>query len=76
VRTEEMKLYVAHNEQGVIVAAAEVGRKGTGDQPVAKPGISVAEFDVPNEFADKKLSEYLHSLQVDVGARKLVAKRH
>jgi hypothetical protein len=70
-----MKLHVAHDQHGRILGAAEVGPKGAGDKPVAKPGTSVAEMEVPKEFADKKLSEFMHHLHVDVGARKLVSKR-
>jgi hypothetical protein len=58
-----MKLHVAYDQHGNIVAAAEVGPKGTGDQPVARSGISVAELEVPKEFA-KSISEDLHRLHV------------
>jgi hypothetical protein len=66
-----MKLHLAYDKQGKIVAAAESGPKGAGDRPVAQPDINVAEVDVPEEFSGKKLSEFLHLLQVDVKTRKL-----
>ena len=69
-----MKLHVAHDENGKILAATEIGPKGAGDRPVARPGMSVAEFDVPKEFAGSKLGEFVHRLHVDVRAHKLVAK--
>jgi hypothetical protein len=70
-----MNIHVVHDQNGRIVGAAEVGPKGAGDKPVPKPGMSVAELEVPKEFANKKASEFLHLLHVDVGARKLVSKR-
>jgi hypothetical protein len=69
-----MKLHVAYDKIGKIVAAGEIGPKGAGDKPVAQPDISVAEMEVPEEHSGKKLSEYLHRLRVDVGAQKLVSK--
>jgi hypothetical protein len=69
-----MKLHVAYDQNGRIVGAAEVDPKGAGDKPVAQPGVSVAELDVPKEFHGKNFSEYLHHLHVDVGARKLVKR--
>jgi hypothetical protein len=68
-----MKLHVAYDQHGNIVAAAEVGPKGSGDQPVTRSGISVAELEVPKEFATS-VSEHLPRLHVDVKARKLVSK--
>jgi hypothetical protein len=69
-----MKLYVAHDEKGRILAAAEAGKKGAGDRPVPRPGMSVVELEVPKELADSKLSDFAHRLQVDVAAKKLVVK--
>jgi hypothetical protein len=70
-----MKLHVAYDQHGRILAAAEAGVKGAGDKPVAKLGMSVAELEVPHEFASTKLHEYVHRLHVDVGAKKLILKR-
>ena len=69
-----MKLHVAYDANGRIVGAAEVGPRGAGDKPIAQPGMTVEELEVPEEFAGQKLAEYVHHLQVDVGARKLVRK--
>ena len=69
-----MKLHVAYDQQGKIIAAAVAGVKGAGDRPVAKPGMSVAELEVPREFTDRKLHEYIYRLQVDVGAKRLMSK--
>jgi hypothetical protein len=70
-----MKLHVAHDKEGRILGAAVVGPKGAGDRPVARPGLLVAELEVPTEFAGKELSEFVHRLRVDVQGQKLVAKR-
>jgi hypothetical protein len=69
-----MKLNIAYDQNGRIIAAAEVGPKEAGDQIAAQPGVSVAELEVPKEFDGQKLSDYVHRLDVDVGARKLVPK--
>jgi hypothetical protein len=70
-----VKLHVAFDQHGNIVAAAEAGVKGAGDKPLAKPGLKVGEMEVPKEFSGKKFHEYVHRLHVDVGAEKLVMKR-
>ena len=69
-----MKLHIAHDESGRILAATEAGAKGAGDRPIPRPGMTVVELEVPKEHASSKLSEYVHRLHVDVGARKLVSK--
>ena len=70
-----MRLHVAYDKSGRIIGAAQAGPKPAGDRPVAQPGMSVAELDVPSEFRGKKLGEYLHHLRVDVAGQKLVSKR-
>jgi hypothetical protein len=62
-----MKLNVAFNEQGKILAAAEEGA----DQPAEMPGVTVAELDVPREFEGREALEFMHLLRVDVRGRKL-----
>jgi hypothetical protein len=68
-----MKLHVAHDETGRILGAGQALPRG--DRPVARTGINIAEFEVPNEFEGKKPDEYLHRLRVDIRARQLVVKR-
>jgi hypothetical protein len=70
-----MKLNVAYDKNGRIVAAAEAGSRPAGDRPIAPSGMSVAELDVPSEFHGKKFTDYVHRLHVDVAGKKLVAKR-
>jgi hypothetical protein len=62
-----MKVYVAYNEGGRILAAAEQGA----DQPAEMPGVTVAELDVPAEFENAEPMEFMHLLQVDVEGRRL-----
>jgi hypothetical protein len=69
-----MKVHVLHDQHGEILGAAEIGPDG-GDKPVARPGLSVAELDVPPEFEGKKLGDFMHLIHVDVAGRKLVRKR-
>jgi hypothetical protein len=68
-----MKIYVAHDHHGQILSATEIGPDG-GDRPVGRPGLSVAELDVPPEFEGKKLGDFMHLVQVDVAGRRLVRK--
>ncbi len=70
-----MKLHVAHDKDGRILGAAVAGDKGAGDRPVARPGMTVTELEVPEEFSSKELGEFVHRLRVDLQARKLVVKR-
>jgi hypothetical protein len=65
-------IVVAYDERGRIVAAAEVGPRGA-DRPVERPGITVEELDVPDEFADAKIETFLHRLHVDVRERRLIS---
>ena len=66
-----MRVHVAHDKHGRIIAAAETG-KGGGDILVARPGATVAELELPEKFADVKLSESLHLLRVDTKSKRLV----
>jgi hypothetical protein len=69
-----MKVNVAYDQHGRILGAGQVG-PGGGDKPVARPGVSVAELDVPPEFEGKKLGDFMHLVHVDVAGRKLVRRR-
>jgi hypothetical protein len=66
-----MKLHVAHNSEGRILAAAVE----EGDQPATMPGVTVTELEVPAEFGNADPTEFLHLLHVDVKERKLI-RRH
>jgi len=70
-----MKLHVAHDGQGRIIAASEIGPKGAGDRPSGRSDLKVVEVEIPEEFHGKSLHEFLHQVQVDVNGRKLVRKR-
>ena len=65
-----MKFHVAYDQDGRILAASTED----GDKPDAMPGVTVAEFDVPAEFAKAKPDEFFHQLHVDVRQRKLVKR--
>ncbi len=67
------KLVVAYDEQGRIVAAAGPGPRGA-DRPADRPGITVGELDVPDEFAEADIETFVHRLRVDVAGRRLVSR--
>jgi hypothetical protein len=67
------KLVVAYDEHGRIVAAAGTGPRGA-DRPAERPGITVDELDVPEEFADADMETFVHRLQVDVRERSLISR--
>jgi hypothetical protein len=62
-----MKIHVAYDQHGRILAASELG----GDAPAQMPGTTVAELDVPKEFERAQATDCLHLLHVNVGQRKL-----
>jgi hypothetical protein len=70
------KIHIAYDENGRIVAAVEIAPPGEqpGPRPTEGPGVSVGEFEVPAEFADKKMIEYVDLLRVDAAARQLVKR--
>ncbi len=68
------KLVVAYDERGRIVAAAGAGARGA-DRPAERPGITVGELDVPDEFADADMETFVHRLHVDVRERRLVSRQ-
>jgi hypothetical protein len=70
----KMKVHVVHDQHGRILGAAEIG-PGGGDRPVARPGLTVAELDVPHEFEGKKPGDFMHLIHVDVAGRRLVRSR-
>jgi hypothetical protein len=70
-----MKISVAYDNQGKILTASTM----ESDSPIqARPeaiaGTSVEDFEVPAEFARKKLHEFLPHLHVDVATRRLIKK--
>lgn len=69
-----MKLHVAYDESGRIVAAsALIDEKSPRIQP--RTGERAAEFDVAPKFAEKDLGEFVPLLRVDVSTNKLVEGR-
>jgi len=62
-----MRLHIAYNQNGRILAAAEPDA----DAPAPGPGVTVAELDVPAEFKNAKPVEYLHLLREDVAKKQL-----
>ncbi len=67
-----MKLRVAYNQHGEILAATEGGSHG--DQIVAQPGVTVADLDVPSQFEKAKLDDFVHRLHVDVHQKRLTER--
>lgn len=68
-----MRLCIAYeDETGRIGAASTVG--GGGDRPVARPGTTVTELEVPDDLAEKEIHEIVHLLRVDVAAGRLVRR--
>jgi hypothetical protein len=67
-----MKLHIAYDQNGRIVGAAEVGLLR--DRPVAKPGVSVAELEVPSHLKHLALHEIVKQSVVDPQSRKLISK--
>ena len=68
-----MKLHIVHDEQGNIIAAAEV-REG-GLRPKAPAGHTHVQLDVPAEHEHLGLRELSKQLRVDTKSGKLVAKK-
>jgi hypothetical protein len=62
-----MKLHIAYDQRGRILAAADQGA----GQPAEMPGLTVAEVDVPPEFEKIELSELLPVVRVDIAERRL-----
>ena len=62
-----MKLHVAYDQRGRILAAADQGA----DQPAEMPGLTVAEVDVPPELEKIELSELLPLVRVDIAELRL-----
>jgi hypothetical protein len=71
-----MKIQVAYDMHGRILTAAS--RAGTKSGPTVSlaphQGAEVADFDVPEEFEGKHLSEFLHLLRIDTKGKRLVVE--
>ncbi|MFD9816940.1 hypothetical protein [Streptomyces sp. NPDC059080] len=65
-----MRVHVAYERDGLIVALTDVGDQGGGisAHPLPMDGREVAEVDVPDEHANLSLSELAKRLRVDVEA--------
>ncbi|MFE7316533.1 hypothetical protein ACFU7T_26080 [Streptomyces sp. NPDC057555] len=62
-----MRVHVAYEQDGSIVALAEIEENPTGGiacRPLPGDGQSVAEAEVPREFTDLPLSQLLKNLRV------------
>jgi hypothetical protein len=68
-----MRLSIVYDDNGTILAAAEVGPGG--DVVLPGAGEHTAEMDVPEQLAEAPPEELLERLQVDVKARQLVDRR-
>ena len=65
-----MRVHVAYEQDGSIVALAEIEENPTGGiacRPVPGDGQAVAEADVPEEFTELPLSHLLKSLRASAG---------
>jgi hypothetical protein len=67
-----MKIQVAYDLDGRILAAAPQAGTKSGMHVGAQPGSEVADLDVPAEFEGKHLREFLHLLRVDAVGKRLV----
>jgi hypothetical protein len=67
-----MKLRIAYNQHGEILAVTEGGSQA--DQIVAPPGVTVAELDVPTKFEKAKFEDFVHRLHVDVHKKQLAER--
>jgi hypothetical protein len=67
-----MRLHVAHDETGRIVAASRADEHG--DRPVERPGVTVTELEVPTDLAGREIHEVIHLIRVDVRSGALVRK--
>ena len=69
-----MKIAVAYDKQGKILAALTILPGHRLRPHVEAEGTSSAEIEVPSEFDGKRLHEFLHHLRVDTETRRLVKK--
>jgi hypothetical protein len=67
-----MKLHVAYDQHGKILAATEA--KSGEDRIVAPPGATLAELDVPTKFEKGNFTDFIHLLQVDIRQKRLVER--
>jgi hypothetical protein len=70
-----MKLRVAYDREGRIIAAAEVSAESGVDSVAPREDLSVVEADVPEEFANSTFAEFVTLLRMDVQTGKLVSTR-
>lgn len=67
---------VAYNENGKIVAVVAAQPSGSQAGPTLsfqdRPGVAVGQFEVPTNYADKKMSEILSGLRVDAATGRLI----
>lgn len=77
------RIQVIHDQQGTIIAAGYVDQPAAGANaqqrkatavPIQEHGQSVAEVDVPGEFAQLELNALVSRLQYDVRAKRLVPR--
>jgi hypothetical protein len=68
---QTMKLIVGYDQLGRILMAAPGGPEAE-DRPVGGHGMSIGEFDVPDEFTGRPLDEIVRLSRVDLGANRLV----
>jgi hypothetical protein len=56
-----MKLHVAYDQHGKVLAATE-------------SGATLAELDVPTKFEKANFTDFIHLLQVDIRQKRLVER--
>lgn len=81
-----MIVHVAYDENGKILAVVATQPTASPEEPrpttsregprgprfQERPGVSAGDFEVPEKFADKKMSEILSGLHVDVATGHLI----
>ena len=61
-------IHVVHGNDGKIISASESKNP---PRPMNMQGLKVSEFEVPSQFKDKKMNEYIPLVFVDVASRQL-----
>lgn len=71
-----MKIHLAYDANGTILTAVpRTGATSGRTLSIApQPGAEIADFDAPEEFAEKQFHEFVHLLRVDTKTKRL-AKR-
>jgi|GEM_PF-6190146 len=71
-----MKIQAAYDGNGhILTAVSRAPSSGHMVSIAPQDGAEVAEFDVPEEYANKPLREFLHLLRVDRATKKLVVHK-